>query len=103
MAGDKKPGCAGGAQSGFTETDTCNYPIESAARQRARLKAYLRLHGSVSTLEARRELDIMHPAGRVLELRQAGCEIRTVWVSATTSEGHRHRIARYLWQAEVRS
>jgi len=53
--------------------------VESADTQRARLLAYLMARGSVSTLEARgRELKIMHPAGRVRELRQAGYRISTV-------------------------
>ncbi len=103
MTSNKKPGGAGGAQPGCTETNACNYPIESAAQQRARLEIYLRRHGSVSTLEARRELDIMHPAGRVLELRQAGCKIRTAWVNTTTNGGRRHRVARYVWHADARS
>lgn len=49
---------------------------ESAATQRARLLAYLKRRGNVSTLEARGgDLRIMHPGGRVYELRQAGFEI----------------------------
>lgn len=53
--------------------------VESATTQRARLLAHLIERGSVSTLEARgRELKIMHPAGRVRELREAGFNIATV-------------------------
>lgn len=52
---------------------------ETAVNQRARLLAYLSRHGTVSTLEARGgELSIMHPGGRVYELRKAGVDILTI-------------------------
>jgi hypothetical protein len=54
--------------------------IESAETQRERLLAYLMERGHVSTAEARGgELRIMHPGGRVLELRDEGYLILTQW------------------------
>jgi hypothetical protein len=50
----------------------------------------------VSTIEARRELDIMHPAGRVLELRKDGHQIRTISVNEHTECGKKHKVARYV-------
>ncbi len=67
----------------------------SAAAQRARLLAALR-KGPVTTLEARREPDILHPAMRVLELREQGHDIQTVWTRQETYGGVRHRVARYV-------
>ena len=49
----------------FSITDT------SAAAQRIRLLAHLR-GGSFTTIDARRDLDVLHPAMRVKELRQSG-------------------------------
>lgn len=51
----------------------------SASVQRARLLQRLKL-APVDTLEARRRLDILHPAARVMELRKQGKRIDTVRV-----------------------
>lgn len=98
----KKPGGAGGTGPG-NEFDHGHYPEETAARQRARLLGYLRRIGSVSTTEARGKLGIMHPAGRVLELRAAGWRIVTAWDESTDSTGRTHRVARYVLRAGGRS
>ena len=66
-----------------------------ASMQCARLLSALRI-GPITTLEARRTLDVMHPAARVQELREAGHDIVTVWTHDFTSEGHSHRVAKYL-------
>ena len=66
----------------------------TADAQRARLLAALRRH-PVTTIEARRELDILCPAARVLELRRAGVLILTHWATEATDCGKTHRVARY--------
>jgi len=67
--------------------------------QRVRLLARLR-ETNVSTTEARRELDIMHPAARIQELREQGNLINTVTIAEhTASQGIRH-IARYVLSRE---
>lgn len=66
----------------------------STAAQRARLLAHLR-RDSLTTLEARERLNIMHPGGRVLELRRMGYPIVTVWTWDADHEGRLHRVARY--------
>ncbi|MCX7067676.1 MAG: hypothetical protein NTW85_08310 [Methylococcales bacterium] len=58
--------------------------------QRTRILEHLR-RDSLTTLQAREHLDIMHPAGRVMELRKQGFNIMTYW----TNEA-KHRIARYV-------
>jgi len=68
---------------------------DTTAAQRARLLAHLR-RAPLTTLEARERLNIMHPGGRVLELRRAGYEIVTVWTHATDHDGRPHRVARYV-------
>lgn len=69
----------------------------SASAQRSRLLAAL-IRGPVSTLKARREYDILHPAARVQELRDRGHLIDTVWTDDFTSEGKLHRVAEYLYR-----
>lgn len=66
-----------------------------AAAQRNRILAALRTHGSLTTLEARRRLDVLHPAARVMELRDAGFVITTVWSVDHNEVGSPHRVARY--------
>lgn len=71
----------------------------SASAQRSRLLAALH-KGPVSTLKARREYDILHPAARVLELRARGHLIDTVPTDDFTSEGKPHRVALYLYRGK---
>lgn len=66
----------------------------SAEAQRARLLERLQ-HGPITTITARRELDILAPAPRVLELRRQGHNISTVWVTQYTDAGKPHRVALY--------
>ncbi len=101
MSDKRKPGGACGTEPG-NEIDTCHYPPENAARQRGRLLAYLQSFGSVSTLEARADLSIMHPAARVHELRRGGWTIKTVWDELPDDTGGVHRVGRYLLGREVR-
>jgi len=70
--------------------DTFNYPPDQAATQRAVILGYLKRHGSISTLEAR-ALSIMHPAGRIAELRRMGHHI-------LTRRDKANRCARYVLQ-----
>jgi len=69
----------------------------SKSAQRFRLLAALR-KGPISTLEARKFCDILHPAARVQELRDRGHLIDTVWTEDFTSEGRPHRVAQYLYR-----
>lgn len=71
----------------------------SASAQRSRLLAAL-IKGPVSTLKARREYDILHPAARVLELRARGHLIDTITTDDFTSEGKPHRVALYLYRGK---
>jgi hypothetical protein len=77
---------------------TTNTPDLSAAAQRARLLDSLRA-GPVSTLAARRDLCVMHPAARIQELREQGHDIATVWRSEPDERGVMHRQALYVLRA----
>lgn len=74
--------CLGGQPESITDT--------SATAQRKRLLAHLR-HEAIDTITARSHLNIMMPAARVKELREAGHNIRTVQVDRYDDQGRKHR------------
>ncbi|NGZ29554.1 MAG: transcriptional regulator [Magnetococcales bacterium] len=55
----------------------------------------------VTTLELRK-LGIMHPGGRVRELRKRGFPIATAWIKETDGAGILHRVARYYLASQNR-
>jgi len=81
------------ANGGFTVSAL---PDNSANTQRRHILSYLSQNGSLTTLQARQELGICHPAARVMELRRRGYEIDTVWVNDVDSTGATHMVARYV-------
>ena len=68
----------------------------SAHTQRLLMLAALKVKQSITTIEARRDLDILMPATRVFELRAMGYDIATIWTQGITECGRKHRIARYV-------
>ena len=77
------------------------YKGETGATHAKRILDALRL-GPLSTFEARRYLDVPHPAGRVQELRNAGNEIDTVRLSERSEAGRPHNIALYVLRREAK-
>ena len=81
--------------------DTPNNPTfkdlsnNSTKAQRARLLAYLRLHGSITTAHAREHLNIYDPRVRKHELVRDGHEIEMTWVIAVTAQGYAHKVGLY--------
>ena len=63
--------------------------------QRARILDWLQSGRTLTTTEARKELDVLHPAMRVLELRAQGIAIATHWTTVETQPGKVHRVAEY--------
>lgn len=63
-------------------------------RQRLALLTALK-SGPVTTLQAREQLGIQHPAGRVLELRESGIYIQTLKTWETDISGKSHLVAQY--------
>jgi hypothetical protein len=57
----------------------------------------LEIFDSLTTQDLRHDLDIMHPAGRIRELRTKGHNIKTVWENYPTACGKIHRMARYVY------
>lgn len=74
----------------------------SRATQRDRLRAALRACRKLCTVEIRAYLDIIHPAGRIRELRAEGLEILTLWTTAQSDNGDTHRVADYVLTAEAK-
>lgn len=71
----------------------------SLAAQQQRLLSHLQAHGSVSTIEDRRELDILGVAQRIADLRHKyGQKIDMVWIDQPTDCGRLHRVGRYVLQ-----
>lgn len=77
-------------------SNVCNSNFNTASAQRNRILAHLEKNRSLTTLQARRLLDVMHPAARVMELRKRGYDILTNWKYDTTTEGGKHRVAEYV-------
>ena len=81
--------------------DTANNPTikdlsdNSTKAQRARLLAYLQLHGSITTAHAREHLNIYDPRVRKCELVKQGYNIVKTWVTAVTAQGYAHRVGLY--------
>lgn len=69
----------------------------AAHEQRERVLARLR-DGPASTLDLRREQDVLSPAGRVRELRNMGYNIVTQWVQRPTDGGLLHRVGLYVYR-----
>ena len=85
----------GAPSTGTPSTPRSN--SNSAQDQRKRLIDWLLTHGSIDTITARRELDILCPAARVLELRHRfGHNIDTVRTKQPTDCGKLHTVALYV-------
>jgi hypothetical protein len=87
-----------GAPRNGTPSKTPHGDSNSAHSQRQRLLQWLREYGSIDTITARRELDVMHPAARIQELKKRGYLIDTVWIDRPTDCGKLHRVALYVLQ-----
>ena len=70
------------------------------AAQRLRAIDLLRT-GPKSTIQLRRDGDILMPAARILELKRRGFDILTHWVHEATDCGKLHRIALYVLARET--
>ncbi|MCW5144302.1 helix-turn-helix domain-containing protein [Burkholderia cenocepacia] len=100
MTNNKKAATLEGAAQNKAQA---HYSSNDTAAQRHRILDFLCHYGSLSTLDARHKIDVMHPAARVMELRRLGHEIETIWSHETTPEGGKHRVARYHLMSEARA
>ena len=91
---DKAAGLAGAGGFEVAANSETNNAGNAAAAQRARLLDWLRKR-PITTIEARRALDILMPAARVHELRALGFKILTPGVRQETTDGRLHSVALY--------
>ena len=82
-----------------SQSDSTN---NTSNNQRLRLLDYLNTHGTITTLQARRELDILAPAARIFELRHNyGYRINKVDIADYTEAKRKHTgIAKYVLVSE---
>lgn len=92
---EKKPSKKARAEG---KTDNDHHSGNSAHSQRSRILAWFKTCNTLTTLQARQQLDVMHPAARVQELKNDGCKIDTVRTTDTTPEGKTHRVAKCVYQ-----
>ena len=94
----KKKGATVDATTPDSTTTIHNFKDNSTFNQCLKMLDWLLEKNSISTDQAREHLDIMHPAGRIKSLREAGYLIATVWVTWKSEHGINHRIAKYVLQ-----
>lgn len=58
---------------------------------------YINEYGSISALEALRDLDVYRLESRICQLKKQGYKIKSEMVSVATRNGGRTHIARYSW------
>ena len=66
------------------------------AMQRAALLNWLQAHQLITTLQAQNDLGIMHPGGRVKELKDADNAIAAQWHWEKDAAGKKHRQALHV-------
>lgn len=76
------------------------HPGNSCAIQCARIRAALSRF-SLTTFEAMRHLDVYDPRARVMQLRNDGERITTIWTRITTESGDPHRVGLYVLETGV--
>ena len=73
----------------------------AAASQRARIiKHFEEQSPRLSTIQARNQYGILHPSGRMMELRRKGFKIDTHWISEPDTNGVFHRVGLYVYQGK---
>lgn len=64
-------------------------------RQCQRIMDYINEHGSISQLEATRELGITRLSGRIYDLKHLGVSIERYWETELNRYGEKTRYCRY--------
>ncbi len=71
-------------------------PSTHTSAQRDAILQQLKKSQSLTTLFIREKMGIMHPAARIMELRQMGYNILLHWINETDVAGITHRVAYYV-------
>ncbi|OGB04934.1 MAG: hypothetical protein A3E25_13635 [Burkholderiales bacterium RIFCSPHIGHO2_12_FULL_69_20] len=72
------------------------FPGLDSKSQCSRVLEFLQRGFMLSTFEGSRHLDVYHCPARILQLRAAGHNIITHWVTVETESGNPHRVGNYL-------
>jgi hypothetical protein len=75
-------------------------PSPHANAQRKAILRQLQKSQCLTTLFIREKMGIMHPAARIMELRQMGYDILLHWVFETDVAGTNHRVGHYVLRQE---
>lgn len=67
-----------------------------AGTQTKRLLEAMQTLGGISTIEANRYLDILHPPARKLNLIETGHIVTLIWVYEDSGCGKIHRVGKYV-------
>lgn len=73
------------------------HSANDAGTQSKRLLEAMQALGGISTIEANRYLDILHPPARKLNLIEAGHIVTLAWVYEASSCGQIHRVGKYVY------
>ena len=68
-----------------------------AGTQCNRMLEAMQTLGGISTIEAHRYLDILHPPARKLNLLQHGHIVELIWVYEPSGCGAIHRVGKYMY------
>lgn len=74
---------------------------KDAGTQTKRLLEAMQTLGGISTIEASRYLDILHPPARKLNLIESGHLVDLVWVHELSGCGKIHRVGKYLYAGKT--
>ena len=88
-----------GTPRASAKSRTTNNTRTDTEAQLSRVLTVLRC-GATTTVQLVREHDILHPPARILQLRERGFNIVTVWVNAETLRGAVHRVGKYVLLVE---
>lgn len=100
MANNENPKNKGAAVDATTpkaKTTKRNFKDNSSANQCLKILDWLFEKGSITTTQARDNLDVMSPAARILQLKKAGYQIERINDTWTSEHGINHKgVARYV-------
>lgn len=92
----KNKGLAATTTNPKTKTTKPKFTDNSTQNQCLKILDWLFERGSITTAQAREHLDVMSPAARIMQLKQAGYLIVIAWDNWTSEHSIKHRIARYV-------
>jgi hypothetical protein len=64
------------------------------------IEDYINEYGSISALEALRDLGVYRLASRICQMKKGGLKIKSEMVSVATRNGGRTHIAKYSWEED---